>query len=93
MKNWPAHVALSFVSLFYGLNYIIAKEAMQAEILPLTLTFFRIFSVFVILWLIHQIIKSTEKIERKDIFKFVICGLTGVAINQSLFLIGLSTQL
>jgi len=90
MKNWSAHVALSFVSLFYGLNYIIAKEAMQAEILPLTLTFCRIFSVFGVLWLIHLIVKSTEKIERKDIFKFIICGLTGVAINQSLFLIGLS---
>jgi len=90
VKNWSAHVALSFVSLFYGLNYIIAKEAMQGEILPLTLTFFRIFSVFIILWLIHLIVKSTEKIERKDIFKFIICGLTGVVINQSLFLIGLS---
>jgi len=36
MKNGLAHIALSFVSLFYGLNYIIAKEAMQAVFLPLT---------------------------------------------------------
>lgn len=90
MKNWSAHIALSFVSLFYGLNYIIAKEAMQAEILPLTLTFLRIFSVFVLLWIIHLLIKSTEKIERKDLFKLVICGLTGCTINQSFFLLGLA---
>jgi len=90
MKNWSAHVALSFVSLFYGLNYIIAKEAMQAEILPFTLTFLRIFSVFVLLWIIHLLIKNNEKIERKDLFKLMICGLTGCTINQSMFLLGLS---
>jgi len=90
MKNWSAHLALSFVSLFYGLNYIIAKEAMQSEILPLTLTFLRIFSVFILLWLVHFVVRSTEKIERKDLFKLFICGITGCAINQSLFLLGLS---
>lgn len=90
MKNWPAHVALSFVSLFYGLNYIIAKEAMQGEILPFTLTFLRIFSVFVLLWIIHLLVKTTEKVERKDLFKLMICGFTGCTINQSLFLLGLS---
>jgi len=90
MKNWSAHLALSFVSLFYGLNYIIAKEAMQAEILPLTLTFLRIFCVFVLLWLAHLVLKNKEKVDRKDIFKLFICGLTGCTINQSFFLLGLS---
>lgn len=90
MKNWKAHVALSFVSLFYGINYTVAKGAMSEAILPLALTFLRAFFVFILFWLFHYILKDSEQIERQDIFKLIVCGITGVAINQTLFLSGLA---
>ncbi len=90
MKNWKAHVALSCVSLFYGINYTVAKGAMSEAILPLALTFLRASTVMILFWLLHLILKDTEKIERKDFFKLMVCGITGITINQTLFLSGLA---
>lgn len=90
MKNLKAHVALCFVTLFYGFNYIVAKEVMTEAILPFTLTFLRISLVMVLFWIIHLFIKNKETIDRQDFFKLVICGITGVTTNQAFFLKGLS---
>jgi len=90
LKNWKAHVALSCVSLFYGINYTVAKGAMNEAIVPLALTFLRISAVCVLFWLLHLIVRDNERIERQDFFKLIVCGLTGVAINQTLFLSGLA---
>lgn len=83
-------MALSFVSLFYGANYTVAKSAMSTDILPLTLVFLRIAVVLVLFWIIHLLIKEKEPVERKDFFKLIICGITGIAVNQMFFLKGLN---
>jgi len=46
--------------------------------------------VLALFWLIHLIIKDKEQVERKDFFKLIICGITGVATNQIFFLAGLN---
>ena len=41
-------------------------------------------------WLLFLLYPSAKKIERKDTARFILCALTGIAINQMLFLKGLS---
>jgi len=63
---------------------------MSEAILPLALTFLRASSVFIVFWLLHYILKDNERIELKDLFKLIVCGITGVAVNQTMFLSGLA---
>lgn len=63
---------------------------MSVAILPLALVFLRISVVLVLFWLIHLIIKDKEQIEHQDFFKLIICGITGIAVNQIFFLKGLN---
>ena len=84
-----AHIALFLVALIYGANYTIAKEVLDNNhIQPLGFVLMRVISGFIFFWLIHALFVK-EKIERKDILKFFLCGIFGVAINQMFFFLGL----
>lgn len=43
-----------------------------------------------LLWILFFFNPSKNRIKRKDILRFVLCALTGIALNQLLFLKGLS---
>lgn len=84
-----AHIALFIVSLIYGANYTIAKEILDNGYMqPYGLTLLRVISAVLLLESFHQFFIK-EKIERKDIPRLAICGLTGVAVNQMMFIAGL----
>lgn len=84
-----AHTALFIVSLIYGANYTIAKEILDNGYMqPYGLTLLRVISAVLLLESFHQFFIK-EKIERKDIPSLAICGLTGVAVNQMMFIAGL----
>ncbi|MFQ5445606.1 MAG: DMT family transporter [Saprospiraceae bacterium] len=88
-SKFKAHAALSAVALIYGANYTIAKVILDGEyIQPYALTLLRVASGVIFFWLFHGAFVK-EKIERQDIPLFILCGLTGVAINQMLFIAGL----
>ncbi len=44
----------------------------------------------ILLWGMFLLKPSGNKIKKKDVLRFILCGLTGIAINQLLFLKGLS---
>ena len=84
-----AHLALLAVALFYGGNYLIAKVVMNGQhIQPLGFVLLRVLAATGLFWLFASFLKS-EPIARKDWRVFILCGLTGVAANQSLFFSGL----
>lgn len=88
-RFWLAHLALFGANLIYGLNYTIAKEVMPDYIQPFGFIFCRVTGALVIFWIFSSL-AGTEKIEKSDFPRLVICGLTGVAINQLLFFKGLN---
>lgn len=88
-KRVKSHLALLIVSILFGLNYQIAKGLMPDYIMPMQIMFLRVSGTLILFWIVSFFSKS-EKIERKDFIKFAVCGLFGVAINQSCFLKGLS---
>ncbi|MFK7808853.1 MAG: DMT family transporter [Saprospiraceae bacterium] len=84
-----AHLALFAVALIYGANYTIAKEVLNNDYLqPLGFILMRAACACLLFWLLHTVAVK-EKVERKDFGLLILCGLTGVAINQMFFFSGL----
>lgn len=84
-----AHIALFIVAVIYGANFTIAKEILDNNyIQPFGLTLLRVLCGALLFWLIHFLYVK-EPIERKDLRRFLLCALTGVAINQMFFIAGL----
>lgn len=88
-RKTVAHLALLVVAMIYGGNYLIAKYVMDgAYIKPLGFVLLRVITGTCLFWLISAFTRR-EKIRRSDWVFFGLCGLTGVAANQSLFFSGL----
>ena len=88
-QNTSAHLALLIVALIYAGNYLIAKVVMDGDyIKPLGFVLLRVISGTTLFWLV-SLFTVRERIHRSDWKFFVLCGLTGVAANQSLFFSGL----
>ncbi len=83
------HILLFMVNLIYAGNYTIAKLAMPEYISANAFIVLRAFVGTVVFFLIHSIwIK--EKVAKGDWVRMILCGLTGVAINQLMFFKGLA---
>jgi len=87
----PAHLGLLGTNLFFAINlsavkYLTSNNFMQ----PFGMNVIRVGVSVLLFWLLFFIYPSQEKIDRKDTGRFLLCALTGIAINQMLFLKGLS---
>jgi drug/metabolite transporter (DMT)-like permease len=84
-----AHLALMAATVFFGINYSVAKSLMPAYITPLPLVLVRLLgSIGVIL--IISVFTKTEKVDKSDYLRIILCGFTGVTVNQLFFFEGLS---
>ncbi len=84
-----AHAALFAVALIYGANYTIAKVVLDDDYLhPMAFISLRVGAGIVAFWLLHALWVK-ERVQRSDFPRLVLCGIFGVALNQSLFFIGL----
>ncbi len=88
MKNKPflVHGAIFTVALIYAANYSIMKTITPSLVQPFGLVVIRVFSAAFLFW----IISPKEEIIKKDYFKFSLCALFGIALNQMFFIKGLS---
>ncbi|NQY10367.1 MAG: DMT family transporter [Flavobacteriales bacterium] len=90
MKSaWPAHVALLIANIIYGVNYSIAKIAMPEYVDPFGFVLLRAIGAVLFFWTLHFFVKQ-EKIAKADYFRFALCAVFGVCINQLMFLKGLN---
>ena len=88
-ENLKAHLALLTVAIVYGANFTIAKEVLSNNYIePLGFIVLRVFSGILFFWTFHHFFVK-EKIDRKDIKRFFLCSIFGVAINQIFFFSGL----
>ncbi|WP_425392865.1 DMT family transporter [Ekhidna sp.] len=90
--NWDiikTYVALTLVSLFYGVNYSVLKIVVPEYVGPYGFIVFRVVVASAIFWIIHSF--NREKINwKEDGWMLALCAFTGVAVNQLLFYKGLS---
>lgn len=99
MYRFGPHILLILVNVFYGVNFLIAKEIMPRYTGPSALILIRVLAtllLFGLTLLLLRLFKSPFLYNarlvpaREDLPRFILCGLSGVAVNQLLFYEGLS---
>lgn len=85
-----AHIAVLFTNIFFAGNYSIIKSISPAYIGPYALNVVRVIICLLLFWTVWAFGKTGAGIQRKHWGRFFWCGLTGVCINQLLFIKGLT---
>lgn len=90
-NSTKAHLALIGTNLFFAINFTAVKYLINAGLVkPFGLNLIRIAVTALLLWVIYLFGKESTTIRKKDWGRFALCALTGIAINQLLFIKGLS---
>lgn len=92
-----AHIAVLGTNLFFAANFSLVKYISPALIKPFALNIMRVGVSLVFFWLLWMIGNSFSPannrraaIKKEHLPRFLLCGLTGVAINQMFFIKGIT---
>jgi drug/metabolite transporter (DMT)-like permease len=86
-----AHLALLGTNLFFAVNFTAIKYVINGGFAPpFAINLVRVGISSILLWVLFFIKPVKMRIQKKDIGRFILCALMGVAINQLLFVKGLS---
>jgi len=85
-----AHIAVLCTNLFFAANFSFVKLISPSLVGPFALNVLRVGLSLLLFWAVWIFGKTSAGINRKDLGRFILCGLTGVAINQMLFIKGLT---
>ncbi|HMK05409.1 MAG TPA: EamA family transporter [Ferruginibacter sp.] len=90
-KGTIAHLALLFANLFFAINLSAVKHLTNLDLVkPFGLNVVRVGISMLLLWSLYLLKPVDIKIQKEDRNRLLLCALTGIAINQLLFLKGLS---
>jgi drug/metabolite transporter (DMT)-like permease len=89
-KNTQAHAAVLGANIIFAANYSIVKFITPGYMHPFAINFVRVASSIILFWILWLMKPGVWGIQRKDIPRFIACGITGVLINQIFFIKGLS---
>src|ERR1700755_2346311 len=88
--NTRAHLAVLATNLFFAVNYSLVKFVSPSVVGSFALNVLRVSLSLLLLWTVWLFGKSPAGIKKKDLGRFLLCALTGVAINQMMFIKGLT---
>jgi drug/metabolite transporter (DMT)-like permease len=86
----PAHAAVLATNLAFAANFSFVKMISPRPVAPLAINLLRVGFSLLLFWLLWLAAKEKQGIKKEHIRRFLLCGLTGVAINQTLFIKGLT---
>ncbi|MDX5421935.1 MAG: DMT family transporter [Hymenobacteraceae bacterium] len=89
-KQVQVHAALFLVALIYGSNYSIAKEVMPEYVGPFGLIVIRVVSAAIFFGIFSRMVTKEKIVGKADNLRVILCGITGVAVNQLCFFAGLN---
>lgn len=85
-----AHWATLGANLLFGINFSVVKFISPQLIAPFALNLVRVLVTASLFWLLLRWQPVKPGIQRSDLPRFIICALTGVTLNQLLFIKGLT---
>jgi len=85
-----AHIAVLFTNIFFASNFSLVKYISPSLVGPYGLNVIRVGVSLLLFWLFWLLGKTKAGIRKEHLPRFMLCGLTGVAINQMLFIKGLT---
>ncbi len=89
-----AHLGLLATNLFFAININTVKHLTgNGFIKPLGLNLIRIGVSTILFWFLFLSRPSNPGFRKKDLLRFVCCALCGIALNQILFIAGVSLTL
>jgi len=83
------HLLIFMANVLFGINMPVSKYLLPAHVVPEALTIMRMIFACTMFWIVSLFMKQ-EKVPLKDLGLLFICGMCGIAFNQSLFILGLS---
>ena len=89
-KILKAHIAVLLANIFFGINYITIKLIVPSKLSAPSLNVCRVVGSSILFWFLFLLKPSSAGIQKKDIPLFLGCAVSGVALNQALFVKGLS---
>jgi len=89
-KSSKAHIAVLITNLFFAINYSFVKIISPSQVGPYALNLCRASGSILLFWILWLFAKNKIAIRRQDMGRLVLCGLFGIAINQTLFIKGLT---
>lgn len=89
-RKFQAHIAVLFANIFFGINYVTIKYIVPSKLGAPALNVSRVIGCVILFWSLYFIKPSKAGIEKKDIPLFFLCSVTGIVLNQILFVKGLS---
>lgn len=85
-----AHLAVLSTNLFFAANFSLIKILSPRFMGPFALNLLRVGFCVILFWALWLLGNTKGGIRKEDRWRFVLCALTGVAINQMLFIKGLT---
>jgi drug/metabolite transporter (DMT)-like permease len=86
-----AHGALLGTNVFFAINFTAIKYIInEGYAQPFAINIVRVGVTALLLWVLFLFKSTPSSFQKKDIGRLLLCALTGVAINQLLFVKGLS---
>jgi drug/metabolite transporter (DMT)-like permease len=89
-KITKAHLAVLGANIIYGMSFSAVKMLTTQFMPAFSLNLVRIGVSAPLFWLLFIMKPGKAGIDRKDLGRFILCAITGVAINQLMFIKGLS---
>lgn len=87
--NFKAHLAVLVGNFFFGVSVVAIKHLTPSVMKPLAINVIRVVVALVLFWLLYALKPNTKAgIQKKHIVILVACALTGIVINQILFVKG-----
>lgn len=85
-----AHWAVFTTNLLFGINFSVVKYISPSLVKPFGLNLIRVGVAVILFWALFAFKPGKAGIEKKDVRRFLLCAFTGVAVNQLMFIKGLT---
>jgi drug/metabolite transporter (DMT)-like permease len=89
-RSTKAHLAVLSANFIFGANYAVVKFATPGFLPPFALNVVRILSSLFLFWTMFLFKPGKVPVQRKHMPRFILCAITGVVINQIMFIKGVS---
>ena len=91
--RWKPHVAVLLTNIFFGANFSAVQYIAQRGVPAFGLNVIRVGVSSILFWFLILFVQQRKWIKREHIPRFLLCAITGVVINQLLFIKGLTLTL
>ena len=91
--KWKAHLAVLLTNIFFGANYSAVQYIAKRGVPPFGLNVIRVGVSSLLFWSLLLLFKQKVGVRKEHVPRFLLCAITGVVINQLLFIKGLTLTL